>query len=97
MTVILKDIPGVTVRELLDTLHDIRSDRPVQTGHGGFVVDEETALEFLQAYLVVTGKREPLAAPESEPEPEPVADSGQPTADGRQTAKRRATKKGAGQ
>lgn len=78
MTVILKDIPGMTGVEILDALHDIRPGQPTPTGHGGFVTDEETALEFLQAYLVAFGRL-----------PAPVVDS-DPIAQ----PKRRANKKG---
>lgn len=77
MTVILKDIWGVSVREMIDALQDIHPGLPITTGHGGFVVDEETALEFLQSYLIATGRR---AAPVVEPPAPPVQ---------RQPAKRR--------
>lgn len=56
MTVIIKDLPEMTGAEILDALRDIRPDQPVSTGHGGFVVDEKTALEFLRAYLIATGR-----------------------------------------
>lgn len=56
MTVIIKDIPDMTGSEILDALHDIRPGQTILTGHGGFVVDEETALEFLRAYLIATGR-----------------------------------------
>lgn len=56
MTVVIKDIQGMTGAEILDALHDIRPDQQIATGHGGFVVDEETALEFLRAYLIATGR-----------------------------------------
>lgn len=69
MTVILKDIPGVSVREMIDALQDIRPGQPITTGHGGFVVDEETAMEFLRAYLIAMGR---LAVPVVEP-PAPPA------------------------
>lgn len=54
MTVIIKDIPGMTDAEVLDALRDI-SNSPIPTGHGGFVVGEEIAYEFLRAFLIVAG------------------------------------------
>lgn len=54
MTVIIKDIPGMTDAEVLDALSDI-SNSPISTGHGGFVVGEEIAYEFLRAFLIMNG------------------------------------------
>jgi hypothetical protein len=47
--IIIKNVPGLTNRELLDALLDL--DPEVQTGHGGFVVSETVAAAFLTAYL----------------------------------------------
>lgn len=85
MTVIIKDVPGVGTRDVLDALHDISPNRPIQTGHGGFVVDEETALEFLSAYLRAMGRLAPI-------EPEPAASA---PAEEFELPKRRTTRKGA--
>jgi len=74
MTIIIKDIPGMDPGEVLDVLNDI-TNSPVQTGHGGFVVPEETAYEFLRAFLTVSGYIQPEIStlePEPEPEPEPT-------------------------
>lgn len=58
MTIIIKDVPGLTTREVLEALADIDPiDQPIVTGHGGFVVDEDTAERFLLAYLIASGKR----------------------------------------
>ena len=58
MTVIIKDVPGMTPTEVLDALNDI-SNSPIPTGHGGFVVGEEVAFEFLRAFLIVSGYVQP--------------------------------------
>lgn len=60
MTIIIKDVPGLTDREVLEVLMDITTS-PIATGHGGFVVDEDIAEQFLTAYLIVAGKRPPRA------------------------------------
>jgi len=60
MTIIIKDVPGLTDREVLEVLMDITTS-PIATGHGGFVVDEDIAEQFLTAYLIVSGKRPPHA------------------------------------
>lgn len=61
MTIIIKDVPGLTTRELLDALMDITGS--VTTGHGGFVVEEEVAEQFLSAYLIASGQRPATAGP----------------------------------
>jgi len=66
--IILKDMPGLTTRDLLDLLGDISPGAKHVTGHGGFVVSERTAYEVLRAYLMVTGE---IQEPTPEPEPEP--------------------------
>jgi hypothetical protein len=57
--IIIKDVPGLTNREILEALIDITDpdDPPIATGHGGFVVDEDTAERFLSAYLIAAGRR----------------------------------------
>lgn len=59
MTIIIREVPGLTLREVLEAITDITDpdDQPISTGHGGVVVDEETAERFLSAYLVAAGKR----------------------------------------
>lgn len=94
MTVIIKDIPDMTAVEILDALHDINSSQPVRTGHGGFVVDEETALEFLSAYLRATGRLAP-AMPAPAPAPEPVVVAESVLVEEYELPKRRTTRKGA--
>jgi hypothetical protein len=55
MTVILREIPGLAERELIDAVHDIVGpDVTIDTGYGGIVVSEAVALRFLAAYLDAT-------------------------------------------
>jgi hypothetical protein len=49
--IILKDIPGITQKELLHLIADTTPIGEIQTGHGGYVVDERTAHEFLSRYI----------------------------------------------
>jgi hypothetical protein len=60
--IVIKEVPGLTPRETLEALLDMAAPDgpPVTTGHGGFVVDEDTAERFLLAYLTLTGKRPPV-------------------------------------
>lgn len=87
--IIIKDVPGLTTREILEALIDITdpTDPPIATGHGGFVVDEDTAERFLSAYLIAAGKR---PAPTVE-----TAGNGEPTepATARTTTRRAGRKK----
>ena len=53
--IVFKDVPGLTYRETLQELIAISNDQAA-TGYGGVVVDEETAYEFLRAYLTILGK-----------------------------------------
>jgi len=57
--IVIKDVPGLTPREVLEALIDITNpnDFAIATGHGGFVVDEDVAERFLSAYLIAIGKR----------------------------------------
>ena len=57
--IVIKDVPGLTQREVIDALLDLTdpNDPPIATGHGGFVVDEDLAERFLSAYLIAAGKR----------------------------------------
>lgn len=71
--IIIKDVPGLTPREILETLEDINPGS-AQTGHGGFVTDEATGYEFLRAYLIASEKlpAEPIREPEPVFEMAPV-------------------------
>lgn len=60
--IIIKDVPELTTRELLEALNDLNPDG-IQTGYGGFVVDEYLAEQFLFAYLVAMGR---IPAPTSD-------------------------------
>lgn len=53
--IIIKDVPELTTKELLEALNDLEPNG-IQTGHGGFVVDEYQAYLFLFAYLVAAGR-----------------------------------------
>jgi hypothetical protein len=57
--IIIKDVPGLSHREVIDALLDLTdpNDPTIVTGHGGFVVDENVAERFLSAYLIAAGKR----------------------------------------
>lgn len=60
MTVILRGVPGLTARELLDALVDVAGADQVVTSNGGFAVTEQTAHRFLTTYLnVVTPEPRP--------------------------------------
>lgn len=57
MTVVLREIPGLDLRELVQAIRDIAgTDVPIETGYGGVVVDESLAWRFLRDYLVATGE-----------------------------------------
>lgn len=62
--IVIKDVPGLSHRELLEALTDVSdpSDPTIVTGHGGFVVTEDLADRFLSVYLVAVGKR-PVPTP----------------------------------
>lgn len=48
--IIIKGIPGLSSQDVIELLaHRIPIDK-IKTGHGGFEVDEETALWFLTTY-----------------------------------------------
>lgn len=84
--IIIKDVPGLDTRELLDALLDITPPgQDITTGHGGFVVDEDTAEQFLSAYLIAAGKR---PAPTTSAEPASTEPAGPPA--------RPTTRRGAG-
>lgn len=73
MTVIIKNTPGLTVQEALELLREIvkTNSGHIETGYGGFVVDEDTASEFLDTYLIAAGRRQPRnAAFSAEPKAE---------------------------
>jgi hypothetical protein len=49
--IILRDVPGITTADIMGAIGDMVPLENVQTGHGGIVVDESTALLFLQRYF----------------------------------------------
>lgn len=57
--IIVKDVPGLTAKEVFEALIDIAEETgsTVTSGYGGAIVDEETAEKFLIAYLIASGKR----------------------------------------
>lgn len=67
--IIIKEVPGLDPRELLEAITDIVDpyDPPVVTGHGGFVVSEDVAERFLSAYLIMIGKRPKPTTTRTEP------------------------------
>lgn len=69
--IVFKEVPGLTKVEVLKELIEISNDN-VTTGHGGVVVDEQSAYEFLRAYLIAIGKIKDDRVPEPEIEPEVV-------------------------
>lgn len=73
--IIIKDIPGLTTKELIEELRPLAGDSGITTGYGGIVVDEDTAARFLDLYLVAVGRRAATPEPPTEdtttPEPEP--------------------------
>jgi hypothetical protein len=81
MTVVLRDVPGLTPRELIEAAQDVSDpDESIVTGYGGIVVSERLALRFLRAYLTATGavtprpptvKRPTATAEQQEPVVEP--------------------------
>jgi hypothetical protein len=57
MTIIIKDMPGLSERDLLEGLtavSNLEDGSDVQTGSGGFVVPPDVAYRFLGLYLSVT-------------------------------------------
>lgn len=52
--IVLKDIPGITTKELINTISSYgAADEEITTGHGGVVVSERLAYRFLRDYLGV--------------------------------------------
>lgn len=49
--IILKGIPGLTNPDIMTAISDLIPLDQVTTGYGGVVVDERTALHFLQRYF----------------------------------------------
>jgi hypothetical protein len=101
--IVIKDVPGLTPREVLEALLDITGPAAsVATGHGGFVVDEDVAERFLSAYLIAIGKRPAptvAAAVTTKPttQAESVTSPNAPTGSGpaRTTTRRAGKRKGA--
>jgi len=49
--IVIKGVPGLTTPDVMSAIADIVPLDQVTTGYGGIVVDERTALTFLQRYL----------------------------------------------
>jgi hypothetical protein len=49
--IIIKTVPGLTTPEIMHAIADHVPLDQIETGYGGIVVDERTALVFLQRYL----------------------------------------------
>lgn len=49
--IILKGVPGLTNPDIMTAISDLIPLDKVTTGYGGIVVDERTALHFLQRYF----------------------------------------------
>ena len=61
--IIIKDVPGLTTKELIEELRPLAGDSGITTGYGGIVVDEDTAARFLDAYLIAAGLRAAVPEP----------------------------------
>lgn len=68
MTIIVKAVPGLTDRELIEALGV--PARQLRSEHGGFAVDERTALRFLATYVAAIDQ---IANPTPPPPPSVVA------------------------
>jgi len=66
VTIIVKAVPGLTTKELIEALGV--PARQLSVENGGFAVDERTALRFLTAYVAAADQ---IAAP-TPPPPAPV-------------------------
>lgn len=58
--IIIKDVPGVELADIVASVADRIPTSEIKTGYGGVVVDERTALIFLQRYFAAI---EPAAEP----------------------------------
>jgi hypothetical protein len=75
--IIIKDVPGLTLADIITTVEGLGDpNTQAQTGYGGVVVDERTALEFLVAYFGAQGDVLDEDDDEDEDEPEAEATSG---------------------
>lgn len=91
MTIIVKAVPGLTDRELIEALGV--PARRLRSEHGGFAVDERTALRFLAAYVAAADQ---IANPTPPPLPvvamtptQPVAPQAAPAAPARASRRKR--------
>jgi len=64
--IIIKNVPGLTTPEVMAAIADQVPLEQVETGYGGIVVNERTALTFLQRYLAAVDG-EPLSTSEVPP------------------------------
>jgi hypothetical protein len=53
--IIIKDVPGLTLAEVMSAIEDQVPLDQIETGNGGLVVDEKTAMVFLTRYLAAVG------------------------------------------
>jgi hypothetical protein len=95
MTVILKGLPGLSTRELIEAVQEtLGPDVEIRTGHGGIVLPELAAYTILGAYLSATG----AVAPPRVPVPEEPLPAAQPDrAPAGKTTKRGATRQKVGE
>lgn len=90
MTIIVKAVPGLTDRELIEALGV--PARQLRCEHGGFAVDERTALRFLTAYVAAADQ---IANPTPPPPvvamtpTQPVAPQAAPAAPARASRRKR--------
>jgi len=91
VTIIVKAVPGLIDRELIEALGV--PARQLRCEHGGFAVDERTALRFLTAYVAAADQ---IANPTPPPPPvvamtttQPVAPQAAPAAPARASRRKR--------
>lgn len=73
--IVIKNVPGLTTTEVMAAIADKIPLAEVETGYGGIVVDERTALVFLTRYLSAVDN-EPLSQEAGQEESSTVRASG---------------------
>jgi hypothetical protein len=63
--IIIQGIPGLSSQDVINILAHRIPIGQIKTAHGGFVVDEETALWFLQAYQAARSDMGTTGTPEA--------------------------------